>query len=118
MSGRCAAGHREGRWRPAGRRELGRLFRAELSERHRRALDSVFERDPALWTQLSSVLLSLADELRQTFVPALARDYASGRPPTRAGDAARETLERTRLAALRRELSADCGRRNLGEGTS
>lgn len=118
MSGRCAAGHREGRWRPAGRRELGRLFRAELSERHRRALDSVFDRDPALWTQLSSVVVSLDAELRETFVPALARGDASGRPPARAGDAARGALERTRVAACRRELAADGGRRNLGEGTS
>jgi hypothetical protein len=118
MSGRCAAGHPEGRWRPAGQRDLLRLCRAKLSEPHRRALDSAVERDPALRTQLSSVLLSLADELRQTFVPALARDYASGRPPTRAGDAARETLERTRVAAFRGELASDGGRRNLGEGTS
>ena len=118
MSGRCAAGHREGRWRPAGRRELGRLFRPELSERHRRALDSVFDRDPALWTQLSSVVVSLDAELRETFAGALARAYARGRPPRRAGDVARGTREGTRLAAFRRELSADCGRRDLGEGTS
>jgi non-ribosomal peptide synthetase component F len=118
MSGRCAAGHPEGRWRPAGHRVLLRLCRAEFSERHRRALDSVFDRDPALWTQLSSVVVSLDAALRETFAGALARAYASGRPPRRAGDVARGTLEGTRLAAFRRELSADGGRRNLGEGTS
>jgi hypothetical protein len=118
MRARGAAGRPDRNWRGASSYELELVWQAELPIGHRRALDGALAREPGLRAQLAPLLCSLDGEPRETFVRALARAFASRRPPEPIADAVKGALERTRVAAFWLELASDCSRRELEDGKS
>lgn len=84
--------------------EVDRLWRAEMPAQHTRALDEALAREPDARTQLALVLAQVDEEIRATFVRALARALASTKPPASLDRATGEALGRTRIAAFWMEL--------------